>query len=60
MCTVQYALANMNRVVIVFPVTTSEQGDCYVVFEFHFSKVHEIETCKQIVIFWEVRTRSCR
>jgi hypothetical protein len=60
MFTAQYARANMNRVVLVFPVTTSEQGEGYVVFEFHFSEVHETETCKQIVIFWEVWTWSCR
>ena len=51
MCTTQYARTNMKRVVLVFPVTTSEQGECYVGFEFHFSEVHQTETCKQIVIF---------
>jgi len=60
MCTAQCARANMNRVVRVFPVSTSEEGVCCAVYEFHFSEVHETETWKQTAIFCEVRTWSCR
>jgi hypothetical protein len=55
MCTAEDALVGTNRVILVFPLSTSEQGECHALFEFHASEVHGAETCKQAVIFWSCR-----